>query len=1152
MLKFYPSNRTENLAFIISEIMRREPLKNIFEQEKIVVQSYGMGTWLQQQISTELGIAAMIDCCMPASFIWSLAEAVLPEYLKVQNFEKQNLRWQIFESLPEKMSLEKYRQLAAYLEYRTNDDQSYSEQVLFELASAVADVFDGYQNYRPDWLQAWEQGKSIQDMQGITQQTGRFSSQILEIEAWQADLWCSVFPNIQLAERRHRSSLISQLEQALKSLPKGVKTGLPERIFLFGLSALPPRMLAVIKALAEHIDVHVVVNNPCRYYWGDVRSEYQELLLSQSLLARGVSPETIADNFIENNTLLASWGKVGRDYMSLLMEEEIFSDLSVHLYDDLEDGCSSSLSRIQSDILNLRNQNHIATRSDQTIRFASCHSPLREVEALHDYLLNVLDEHSSITLRDVIVMVPNIDDYAAYIDAVFSKPAYDRHGQAHLLSYSIADQALNIHQPLLECIGNFLTLDSSRLTGTVLLDWLDFPAIRQRFDIDDVELEQIHHWVSSLNVRWGLSEEHRDSTLGVSNSGEANTWLAALKRLIGGYVVGAVSKTLFAGEEIIPEEIFGSDQQILAGKFARLIDTMDQTISIQKGNKLPNDALAAIAQIWDLWLDHEALAESVSQAMTKSLDSVSEEFRISGFQQVLPFSIVAQQVRAVLEEEKTSQRFLSGRINFCTLMPMRSVPFSVVCLLGMNEGKYPRPENKPSFDLLARTPSRVGDRSRRDDDRYLFLEALLSARDHLYISYTGRNIIDNSERYPSVLVGELQDYCRQHFTLENEQENDIVDFWTHHHHLQAFNTNYYRDDGTGALGKSYNMDWLSLLTPSKKEAREVEINDAEELNHQLDMFAESSDDLVQDAQVEITTDVQTLLLDDLAETLASPLKFYYQKILGLKTGAIPDELDESEPFALDGLDSFKLKGDILLSAAYQDDVVFSTTAFDTWRLSGLLPRAPMDEVYYSQTEEQLGALMDYFCSTKNGQRESLPIDLIISNKRIIGSLVLLDGCIFEFSLSKNPSNALFSTWVKHVVANYLLHNDHETRFSGESMLINAEQVSIFPALSEEDASLYLDEILQMYRDAEKRAIPFLPKTAYAWIFESESKAANAFRGNQQRSGEMDSAYWQRYCQYSGQVASNVMPDFESMVLVRQVLKYKDRFSYTDLQGESLK
>lgn len=1199
MLKFYPSNRTENLAFIIAEIMRREPLKKIFDQEKVIIQSFGMGTWLQQQISEELGISAMVECSMPASFIWKLAEALLPKPLQVQGFEKQNLRWQLFEQLPSKLAQPEYQRLRRYaksLSPNTDEgsaepalgnagDEALSQSLVFDMASVIADVFDGYQNYRPEWLQAWEQGKPIKSLASGLDSKDYSSPQFTELEAWQADLWCSVYPDLPLAQRQHRSSLLTRLESCIRALPKGAELQLPERIFVFGLSALPPRMLAVIKALAEHIDIHVVVNNPCRYYWGDVMSEYQQLLLNQSLLARGVSAETVAENFIEHNALLASWGKLGRDYMSLLMQEEIFADLATELYDDLGDEDNSALNLIQSDILNLQNQHHCVNPDDKSIRFASCHNHLREVEALHDYLLNTLDANPGLNARDIIVMVPDIEDYAAYIEAVFSRLVYDRHGQTHSLPYVIADQALNRHQPLLECIGNLLILESSRMTAAELLDCLDFPAIRQRFSIDEDELLSIHHWVKVLNVRWGLSETHRNKILNIEDAGGETTWLAALKRLLSAYILGPVPVASFAGEQVIPEEVFGSDQQVLVGKFVRFIDVVEQTLSMQAGEKHPLDALATIADVWRLWLDQDTLHESVTQAMAKALEALSDEFRVTGYEKALPFSIVAQQVKQVLEEEQVSQRFLSGRINFCTLMPMRSVPFSLVCLLGLNEGKYPRPENKPSFDLMARSPGRVGDRSRRDDDRYLFLEALLSARNYLYISYTGRNISDNSIRYPSVLVSELQDYCRTYFKIENEADADVVELWTKQHRLQAFHSDYYSEKVSEShsekiLDKSYNMDWMTLFSPKQEDLSrglELESREEDETNanvleidapplHQFDMFAEpQSDQLVEDDETEIQ--IQSLSLEELLSALSSPLKYYYQKILGLKVSKLPDDLEESEAFALDRLDIYALKGDILRTVVKDmhkevDSDTLTQACFDQWRLSGRLPKAPLDETYFAQAKDELVDLSTYIERALAKEASTLVIDFQLSGKRIVGSLVLLDSAVCEFSLSRSSPALFFSSWVKHVVVNYLFHHQvapgHETglELKTESRLINAEQVTIFPELSAADAKSYMEGLLELFTLTGQEALPFLPKTAFSWIFEGESKARKIFEGNKQgynaREGEMDDPYWQRYCLYTDHAEVRVLPDIESQRLVKQVAAYKEEFIFTDLQGEVLK
>jgi exodeoxyribonuclease V gamma subunit len=150
-----------------------------------------------------------------------------------------------------------------------------------------------------------------------------------------------------------------------------------------------------------------------------------------------------------------------------------------------------------------------------------------------------------------------------------------------------------------------------------------------------------------------------------------------------------------------------------------------------------------------------------------------------------------------MDEPTLNHQFVSGGVTFCTLMPMRAVPFRVVCLLGMNDGDFPRRAPKADFDLLAQPGmARPGDRSRRDDDRYLMLEAVLAARDKLYISWVGRNVRDNSEQPPSVLVSQLRDYLVNGWQLDLHAR-------TTEHALQPFSRRYFEDGGL----LTYAREW---------------------------------------------------------------------------------------------------------------------------------------------------------------------------------------------------------------------------------------------------------------------------------------------------------------------------------------------------------
>ena len=99
----------------------------------------------------------------------------------------------------------------------------------------------------------------------------------------------------------------------------------------------------------------------------------------------------------------------------------------------------------------------------------------------------------------------------------------------------------------------------------------------------------------------------------------------------------------------------------------------------------------------------------------------------------------------------------TGAVTFCGIGSLRGIPFRVVCLIGLADTAFPRQAAVTEFDLMAERP-RLGDRARRHDDRAAFLDALLSAREVLYLSYPGHNVRDDSPLPPAIPVSELLDY----------------------------------------------------------------------------------------------------------------------------------------------------------------------------------------------------------------------------------------------------------------------------------------------------------------------------------------------------------------------------------------------------------
>ena len=72
------------------------------------------------------------------------------------------------------------------------------------------------------------------------------------------------------------------------------------------------------------------------------------------------------------------------------------------------------------------------------------------------------------------------------------------------------------------------------------------------------------------------------------------------------------------------------------------------------------------------------------------------------------------------------------------MVPMRSVPHRVVCLLGLDDGVFPRLGLVDGDDVLARDPV-TGERDIRSEDRQLLLDAIGAATETLVVTYTGAN-----------------------------------------------------------------------------------------------------------------------------------------------------------------------------------------------------------------------------------------------------------------------------------------------------------------------------------------------------------------------------------------------------------------------------
>lgn len=1092
MLRVYHSNRLDVLEALMEFIVERERLDDPFEPEMILVQSTGMAQWLQMALSQKFGIAANIEFPLPASFIWDMFVRVLPEIPKESAFNKQSMTWKLMTLLPQWLDREDFTLLRHYL----TDDSD--KRKLFQLSARAADLFDQYLVYRPEWLSQWEAGKLVDGLS--------------EAQVWQAPLWKALVEyTAELGQPRwHRANLYQRFIETLESATT-CPPGLPSRVFICGISALPPVYLQALQALGKHIEIHLLFTNPCRYYWGDIKDPaYLAKLLTRQrrhsfedrelpLFRKGVDAEKLFNSEGEQdvgNPLLASWGKLGRDYIYLLSDLDNSQELDAFV-DITPDNL---LHNIQSDILELENRavasvnieefsrsdkKRLLDPQDNSVTFHVCHSPQREVEVLHDRLLAMLEEDPTLTPRDIIVMVADIDSYSPFIQAVFGSAPADRY-----LPYAISDRRARQSHPVLEAFITLLSLPDSRFVSEDVLALLDVPVLAARFDITEEGLRYLRQWVNESGIRWGIDDDNvRELELPATGQ---HTWRFGLTRMLLGY---AMESAQGEWQSVLPYDESSGLIAELVGHLASLLMQLNIWRRGLAQERPLEEWLPVCRDMLNAFFLPDAETEAAMTLIEQQWQAVIAQGLGAQYNEAVPLSLLRDELAQRLDQERISQRFLAGPVNICTLMPMRSIPFKVVCLLGMNDGVYPRQLAPLGFDLMSQKPRR-GDRSRRDDDRYLFLEALISAQQKLYISYIGRSIQDNSERFPSVLVQELIDYIGQsHYLPGDEALNCDESEAKVKAHITCMHTRMPFDPQNYLPGEqqSYAREWLPAASQS----------------------GEAHSDFVQPLPFEMPS---TLLLESLQRFWAHPVRAFFQMRLRVNFRAQESEIPDTEPFTLEGLTRYQINQQLLNTLVEQED---SERLFRRFRAAGELPYGAFGEILWETQCQEMQQLADRVIACRlPGQ--SMEVDLNCNGVQLTGWLPQVqDDGLLRWRPSLLSVSQGVQLWLEHLV--YCACGG-----TGESRLfLRKDGEWRFPPLEAEQALHYLAQLIEGYREGMSSPLLVLPESGGAWIktcYDTENdviltdedtqqkartKFLQAYEGNMIVRGEGDDIWYQR-------------------------------------------
>src|SRR4051812_47685279 len=728
MLHVHRSERADALVAALRAILA-DPPEDPFASEVVAVPTRGMERWLTQQAAAHLGaspgredgICANVLFPSPRRLVADAVAAASGVDPETDPWRPERAVWPLLEVIDAHRREDWLGPLNTHL---CAGGDSPLRARRFAAARHLAGLYDRYAANRPELLRAWAAGGGD--------------------GGWQAELWR------RLAARLPEADPASRVDHACARVrEEPALVALPDRFALVGLTRLPPAELAVLRALAAHRDVHLFLLHPSPALWARVAD-----------VARGpVRRDDDPTARLPRHPLLASWGRDARE-MQLPLATEPFAD---H-HHPAAPPPDTLLGRIQAGVREDRPPADPAPLdpADASLRIHSCHGRARQVEVVRDAVLHLLREDPTLEPRDVIVMCPDIEAFAPLIHATFGAgEVTDDEAEALPegvrptdLRVRLADRSLRQTNPVLGVVAQLVDLAGQRLTASQVLDVADREPVRRRFGFDDDDVSRLESWVSEAGIRWGLDAEHRAPFK--LDKVPDGTWRHGLDRLLLGVTMPEEGRGLWS--DVLPLDDVESGAIDLAGRFAELLDRLGAVLDALAAPKAVAAWATALADAADALTATPPRETWPRTELQYLLDDLVEEATRGGTPSGVELSL--PELRVLLADRlagrPTRANFRTGHLTVCTLMPMRSVPHRVVCLLGMDDGAFPRKASRDGDDLVLGDPH-VGDRDPRTEDRQMLLDALLAATDRLVVTFTGHDERTNTPRPPAVPVGELLD-----------------------------------------------------------------------------------------------------------------------------------------------------------------------------------------------------------------------------------------------------------------------------------------------------------------------------------------------------------------------------------------------------------
>ncbi len=947
-LHLHRAPRADLLADALGDLLS-VPLADPFATEVVAVPARGVERWLSQRLSHRLGagpgggdgVCAGVRFLSPHSLV-----SLLLGRERDDPWDPDRLVWPLLEVLDESLGEPWAHTLARHLGHGADPDDLRRAR-RWSVARRLAGILASYARQRPQLVTDWREGR---DTDGAG---GELPGDL----AWQPELWRRLLRRVDQPppDLRH--------EQTVARLREGDPTlDLPGRLSLFGHTRLPVTEVELLAALGERRDVHLWLPQPSPALWTTLRG-------TGGVVARDAD-ESAA---LVGHPLLASLGRDTRELSRVLdgLGVEAPAPAEVPERPTLLGWLQADLRANRAPDAALRDtRTYDAT--DRSLQVHACHGPARQVDVLREVLVGLLDDDPTLEPRDVLVMCPDIETYAPLIAAGFGLEGVLRDGRstpssgagsaehpAHRLRVRLADRALSSTNPLLAVAARLVELAGGRVTASEVLDLAGTDVCRRRFDLDDDDLARLADWVGEAGIRWGLDAGHRSSF--AMDRFAHNTWRSGLDRLLlGAAMSGDDHRHVGRG---LPVDDVGSGDLELLGRFAELVHRLDHCVSaLTAAGPLGawvaalREGVASLAEADPEMPWHTAqLERELAQALDAASDGGAVALRLPDVRALLHSRLGGRPTRA---------NFRTGTLTVCTMVPMRSVPHRVVCLVGLDDGVFPRVASVDGDDALLRRPL-TGERDARSEDRQLLLDAVLAATETLVVTYTGANEHTGAPRPPAVPLGEVLDAADRTTAHPVRDHVEVV------HPLQPYDARNLVPGALVAGEEPFSFDTAALAgaraavterrPPAPFLPRPLPTRERDDVN-----------------------------LADLRDFLAHPVRSFLRHRLDVSLPLDDDEVGDAIPVTLDALEQWGIGDRLLREVLAGQDAVAVLTAE---QLSGTLPPGGLGTQALHEVAREAQALYAGTVGLReDGEGRDLDIDVDLGEgRRLTGTVSGLFG-----------------------------------------------------------------------------------------------------------------------------------------------------------------